>query len=164
MHRGTLFTLPLFFLTAQPAPSGKDASDYLTKDGQLKHALEILDLQGGFAGFTGTLLSVQTDGAWKRSSVLQKKTKLLQEGTLSNQQMRELAGALARYDLLHLSDTGKSGTNPHNISLTFGKHTCELRLKAGAKLPEPGAHVAGRFAGIVHTVQKLCQAKTGEKK
>jgi hypothetical protein len=164
MRRGVFFALPLLLITTLPAPAGKDAGDYLTKDGKLKHSLEILDVQGGFAGFTGTLLSVQPDGSWKRSSVFQKKSKLLNEGTLSSKQLNELAAALAKYELLRLSDAGKSGTNPHNVSLTFGKHTCELRLKAGEKLPLPGEGVAGRYAGIVHAAHELCQATAGGQK
>ncbi len=164
MSRILPFALVLFLVTALPVSAGKDVSDYLTKDGKLKHALEILDVQGGFAGFTGTLLSVQPDGAWKRSSVFQRKSKLLQEGKLSEKQVRELAAACAKYDLLHLENAGKSGVNPHNVSLTFGKHTAELRLKTAAKLPEPGMTVEGRYAGIVRAAQSLCQAKSGEAK
>jgi hypothetical protein len=150
-------------ITSLPVSAGKDAGDYLTRDGKLKDSLDILDVQGGFAGFTGTLLSVQPDGAWKRSSVFQKKTKPLQEGKLTEKQVRELAAALAKYDLLHLENAGKAGTNPHNVSLTFGKHTFELRLKAGAKLPEPGTTPEGRYAGIVRAAEALCTGKTGEK-
>ena len=164
MRRIVLFTFPLLFLTTLSAPAGKDAGDYLTKEGTLKQPLEILDVQGGFAGFTGTLLSVQPDGAWKRASVFPKKSKILQEGTFSKKQVRELAAALAKYDLLHLTDSGKPSTNPHNVSLTFGKHTSELRLKGGEKLPPAGDSVAGRYAGIVRIVQELCKAKAGGKK
>jgi hypothetical protein len=164
MRRVVLFAFPLFFLTTLSVPAGKDLDDYLTKEGRLKHVLEFLDVQGGFAGFTGTLLSVQPDGSWKRSSVLPKNSKVLHEGSLNNKQVRELAAALSKYDLLHLTDSGKPGANPHNISLTFGKHSSELRLKAGEKLPRPDDSVAGRNAGIVRAIQGLCPEKAAGKK
>jgi hypothetical protein len=164
MSRLARFSLTLLFLTTQPAPAGKDASDYLTKDGTLMHTLEILDVQGGFAGFTGTLLKVQPDGAWKRTSVNFNKTKTLGEGQLTKAQLADMAKGLAKYDLLHLADEGKPMVNPHNVTITFGKHTCELRLGGGKKLPEPGDGVAGRYAGVVQTAQELCRAKTEPKK
>jgi hypothetical protein len=157
-------TFCLFFLLAPAAPAGKDVGDYLTKDGTLKHPLEILDVQGGFAGFTGTLWSVQPNGEWKRSAVVQKKHKLQQEGKLSPKQLRELATALARYDLLHLDDHGRVSANPHNVSITFGKHSCEIRLGAGRPLPDPDESAAGRYGGILRAVQELCKGKAGEPK
>jgi hypothetical protein len=162
MQRFSAFCL--FFLLAPAAPAGKDVGDYLTKEGTLKHPLEILDVQGGFAGFTGTLWSVRPDGEWKRSAVVQKKNKLLNEGKLSSKQLRELAATLAKYDLLHLDDQGRVAANPHNVSITFGKHSCEIRLGAGKPLPQAGESVAGRYGGIVRAVQELCKAKAGEPK
>jgi len=164
MRRSALFSLPLLFVTALPVSAGKDASDYLTKEGTLKHALEILDVQGGVAGFTGTLLSVQPDGAWKRTGVVFNKSKTLGEGQLTKTQLADLAKGLAKYDLLHLADEGKPMVNPHNVTITFGKHTCELRLGGGKKLPEPGDGVAGRYAGLVQTAQELCKEKAEPKK
>jgi hypothetical protein len=159
-----ILALTLFLVTTQPAPAGKDASDYLTMEGTLKHTLEILDVQGGFAGFTGTLLEVEPDGAWKRTGVNFNKTKTLGEGQLTKAQLTDLAKGLARFDLLRLADEGKTMANPHNVTITFGKHTCELRLGGGKKLPEPGAGVAGRYAGVLQTAQELCKAKAEPKK
>ena len=76
------------------------------------------------------------------------------------QRVESMAGAVT----VHLPDEGKPMVNPHNVTITFGKHTCEIRQGAGQKLPEPGASVAGRYAGIVRAVQELCKAKTAAKK
>jgi hypothetical protein len=162
MHRIVLFSLPLLFVTALPAPAGKDAGDYLTKDGQLKHALDILDVKGGFAGFTGTQLTVQPEGTWKSAAVALNQSKLVSEGKLTPKQLADLAKSLAKYDLLHLPDEGKVMVNPHLITLTFGKHTSEIRNVE--KLPEPGDSVAGRYAGVVRAVRELCKGKAEEKK
>ena len=164
MRRFRFLVLFVFFLLAPAAPAGKDVGDYLTKEGALKHPLEILDVQGGFAGFTGTLWSVRPDGEWKRSAVVQKKHKLQQEGKLAPKQLHELAATLAKHDLLHLDDQGRVSANSHNVSITFGKHSCEIRLGAGKPLPEPGDSVAGRYSGIVRAVRELCKAKAGEPK
>jgi hypothetical protein len=153
----------LSILTAWPISAGTDVADYI-KEGMLKHPLEILDVQGGFAGFTGILISVQPTGEWKRSSVALKKSKVLEEGKLTEKQMAQLARDLAKYDLLHLTDHGKNAVNPHNVSITFGKHTSELRLGTSQKLPEPGDSVAGRYSGIVRAVQDLCKGKAEDKK
>src|SRR5262245_48111540 len=57
--------------------------DFLTKDGTLKEALQVKDVQGGFAGFTGKAWTVQPGGEWTISKVMNEKMEVEQKGTLT---------------------------------------------------------------------------------
>ena len=48
------------------------ADDYL-KDSELTQPLKIVQLQGGFAGFTGMQYTIGRDGAWASESVFKEK-------------------------------------------------------------------------------------------
>jgi hypothetical protein len=154
----------LLGLLAAPADAGGDKGDkgdkggkdkYLTADGNLTATLEVVDVQGGFAGFTGLHIKVAKDGSWEISRVAQKKLKVLNSGQLSKDQLKGLAAALAKYDALGLKDEGKAGANPHNVTVRFGKHRATLALGAGKPLPSPSAtEVPGRYSGIFAAVRE----------
>src|SRR5262249_52105680 len=87
------------------AAAGRAAepADYLTKDGQLRHALEFRDGQGGVAGVTGTAWTVHPDGSWVVATFLNdKEQKVLSKGKLSAKQLAALAGHLAAQDVTGL--------------------------------------------------------------
>jgi hypothetical protein len=153
-----VFLAVLAGLLVRPADAGgKGGKDsYLTAGGKLKAALEVLDVQGGFAGFTGTEIKVARDGKWEVSRAFQKKRERLSSGELNEGQLKKLAAALAKYDLLGLKDEGKAGANPHRVTIQFGKHRATLTLGAGKPLPPPSTtEVAGRYSGIVTAVRAL---------
>src|SRR5438105_3868867 len=73
----------LVCLCVLPVGAGTSAKDYLTDEGKLKETLEIRDVQGGFAGFTGTAWKVEPDGQWGQYAVFQQKLTLKDKGQLS---------------------------------------------------------------------------------
>jgi len=143
------FTLPVW---ADSAPE-----DYLDK-GNLKAALEVSDLQGGFAGFNGNIWRVQTDGSITAVKTVVRKEEVMYQGKLSKQQVEALAKDLAKYDLANLKSEGKPMANPHAVTIKWGKDSRTLNLTAGAALPKADAKsVEGRYAGIVEAVRALGQ-------
>ncbi|MCI0460043.1 MAG: hypothetical protein L0Z62_24085 [Gemmataceae bacterium] len=146
--------------------AGEQASDYLTKDGQLRQALEVRDVQGGFAGFTGRQWTIEPSGKWTVHRVLNKPVEEEGKGELSKEQLAALAAELARYGLKDLptKKLGRPMANPHEVTIKFGKQTARLTLGAGQPLPKidpnkPRATVEGRYSGIVQAVQKLLPVK-----
>jgi hypothetical protein len=152
--------LSLLALAAGPAGAGKAAGDYLTEDGKLKYELEIRDVQGGFAGFTGTAVKIEPGGGWTRYQVFKGRLTPKGKGKLSAAQLKSLAEDLARYDALHLKDKADVPmANPRVVTVQFGNHKAEMHLQAGAPLPKPPANppgsVAERYGGVVAAVQAL---------
>jgi hypothetical protein len=159
------------FLTAAAlgAGAGVQPSDYLTKDGQLRQALEVRDVQGGFAGFTGRQWTVEPSGKWTVHRVLNKPVEVEGKGELSKEQLASLAAELARYGLKDLPSVkpGQPMANPHVVTIKFGKQTASLTLGAGQSLPKvdpnkPRATIQGRYSGIVEAVRKLLPVKKGK--
>jgi hypothetical protein len=131
------------------AAAGRAAepADYLTKDGQLKHALEFRDGQGGFAGVTGTAWKVEPDGSWAVTTFLNDKDqKTLARGKLSAKQLSALAGHLAAQDVTGLPKAlgGFTGANPHTFTLRFGEHATQVTVAPGQALTETA--LAGKEA------------------
>lgn len=149
-------TLVLLGLGVLSLQADSTPEDYLTKDGKLKSAIEIRDVQGGFAGFTGTQYAIQADGKWTISRVFNRKLTEQKNGTLKAEELKTIAQALAKYDLKNLKSMGRAMANPHVVTITFGKQKAELTLKAGQPLPgaDP-ATIPGRYSGVVGVVKKL---------
>ena len=140
---------------------------YLTKEGKLTNTLEIKDVQGGFAGFTGKLWKVQPDGTWTRYQVFNQKLTKETGGKLLLAELEEFAFKLSEYDLLKLKEYGNPTTNPHVITVTFGKHKAQLIYAPGKNLPKPKAGKSAtsveRYSGVVMSVRAL-RSQTGKKK
>jgi hypothetical protein len=159
----------LLGLGVAPAPGQGKAKGYLTDDGQLTQSLEIRDVQGGFAGFTGTHTKIEPDGKWTVGRVFRQKVEVQRSGKLTKEEVATLAGALAKYDLLGLKSEGKTTTNPHVLTVEFGKQKAVLTLGAGQQPPAPDrdnptASVPGRFAGITAAVRDLLKDGKDDKK
>ncbi len=138
-----------------------DAGDYLTQDGKLKETLDLTDVQGGFAGFTGKGYVVEPSGEWKLLKVFNDKKDVEAKGTLSKEQLAALAKELAAYDLAGLADTkaGKAGANPHVVTVHWGKKETVVTLNASDPLPRPDkTSVGGRVAGVAAAVADLAKA------
>lgn len=120
------------------------------KDGKLTETLEVLELQGGFAGFTGTYTTVEKDGTWSTGPMLprDKRGVATKSGKLEAKALTELAGELAKHDLANLPSAGKPVTNPEITTITFGKHSATLMPEA--KDPT----IVGRYEAIVEAVKK----------
>lgn len=131
--------------------------DYL-KDGQLKDNLEILELQSGFAGFTGTYTSLATDGSWATGQYgpRERRGEAKASGKLTAEQIKTLATAFAKFDLATLPAHGTPETNPRVVKVTFGKKTVELQPKVKGT-PEEDKAIRARYAGIVAAVKGACK-------
>jgi hypothetical protein len=139
---------------------GAHADDYI-KDGKLTQPLKITQLQGGFAGFTGTEFSIGVDGAWSMGTVFRQKTTPKAAGQLSKQELESLAAVLKKYDLEKLpAKAGKQpGANPNVITIDFGKTKATLTGQTAPKVNanDPAGSVESRFAGILQGVKDLCK-------
>jgi hypothetical protein len=157
----------LTFVLAVAAHAEGKVDDYLTKEGRLTQTLEVIDVQGGFAGFTGNAWVVETDGKWAHYRVMNQKRDVLAKGELNKEQLAALAKELARYDAATLpaKDLSKGMANPHPVTVKYGKKEAALTLPAGEPLPKPDAEkVEGRYAGVAAAVRKVSEGKKGEEK
>lgn len=128
------------------------AQDYLTKDGKLTQQLKVVQLQGGFAGFTGVQFTIAPDGSWTSESIFNEKITPKNKGKLSEKDLANLGAILEKYDLAKLpAKSGKQpGANPHTITFEFGKTKASLVGQMPPKLDpkNPTGTVDSRFAGI----------------
>jgi hypothetical protein len=138
--------------------------DYLTKDGQLKEPVEVLELQGGFAGFTGTYWAIDTDGKWSTGTYgpKNKKGAARDEGKLTPEQLSSLARDLAKFDLAGLPNHGKSETNPRVLQIRFGKKSVTLQPRKDDTPAKDDEVIRARYQGIAQTVQALCKSAKKE--
>lgn len=143
-----MLTLSLLALGSNDLP----AQDYLTKDGQLTQQLKVVQLQGGFAGYTGVQFTIVPDGSWTSESIFNEKKTPKSKGTLSEKDLAKLGAILEKYDLAKLpAKSGKlPGANPHTITFEFGKQKASLVGQVPPKLypKNPTATVESRFAGM----------------
>ena len=153
-----LFKSPLIFSFAFFILAGGSvfAGDYLTKEGNLAHQLKIIEIQGGFAGYTGMQFTIAPDGTWTSESIFNQKTTPKDKGKLSQKDLAKLAGILEKYELAKLpAESGKQpGANPRTITLEFGKQKASLVGQTPLKLDpkKPTGTVESRFAGITEGV------------
>lgn len=150
-----LLAASLALTAMSQATADSKPGDYLA-DGKFKERLEVRDVQGGFAGFTGRFWVVEPDGSWSSGMAFNEKLKVESSGKLSKEQMSQLADALAKYDLASLKSTGKAGANPHVVKVQWGKVKAELTMKTTAPLPkaDPGS-LEGRYSGTVDAVRMV---------
>lgn len=138
----------------------------VTKEGKLTATLKVKDVQGGFAGFTGTLWTLEPSGKWTMSEVFNERLTEKARGELTKAQLTALVRELDRFDLdgLTSKQVGKREANPHVVTINHGKKTHTLTFGTGESLPKydpdkPRATVEGRFSGIVEAVQKALKEK-----
>ena len=108
-----VLSFSLFALLTAPL-SGED---YLTKEGRLTQPLKIVQLQGGFAGYTGMQFTVDPDGTWATASLFNDKKTPNGSGKLTEKDVAKLAAILKTYDLAKLpAKSGvQPGANPHGV-------------------------------------------------
>lgn len=143
--------------------TGQPAGDnpYLSAAGQFTQTLVFRDGQYGFAGESGMQWTIEQDGAWKRQPFLNQDVRDPEaHGHLSAEEIKSLAGILAKHDLLGLpAELGqKPGVNPHVFALMFGNEKRSLTAIPGGTLPESDAQRPDapeqRFAAIARAIMK----------
>jgi hypothetical protein len=161
---------------------GDDLGAYLTEaNGQhmLKEKLVLREEQGGFAGLTGTIWTIEPSGHWRVESFRPDKAgneelTTRREGRMTAEQLATLAKGLAAQDLASLpAKLGRDAkVNPHRYSLKFGKKHSTLAgvgprrdqsireniLKAATSKEAPEDEPLVRFAHIAHIVEGSCTA------
>jgi hypothetical protein len=164
----SITTLILFLASSLFVIGSLRADEYLAKDGHLTQHLKVVQLQGGFAGFTGMQFTVAPDGTWASETVFNQKTTPKDKGKLSDKDLAKLGAILAKHDLAKLpAESGKMpGANPHTISIEFGKKKARLVGQVPPQLDQkdPTGTVESRFAGITEGVVGLLMPQPKEEK
>jgi hypothetical protein len=165
-------TLAPLLLTAvcAPAPAQLPAAGqpdplaaYLAPDGRLRAPLEVRDEKKGFGVFAGMVYRVEPDGRWTVTEIVRRQPYLRGQGQLPREDLKKLAQALARYDLLSLPNVGRPNVNPHVLTIVFGGRAVELTFGVDqvAVAPDPAdptPDLVGRYGGISGAVRGLLQA------
>ncbi len=121
-----------------------------TQPGALKETITLRDLQGGFAGFTGWLTTINPDGTWNRRQVFnQQLREISHQGSFSVDQVKSLNAVLAAARVEQLPERiGQfAGANPHVVTLTVGNRQSVLTLPAGGSLPQ--AHPGDKLDAVM---------------
>jgi hypothetical protein len=148
----TMLCVVLLSLVASAAHGDERWESYF-KEGKLTAALEVHELQGGFAGFTGKYYTIARDGSWTSGDVgpNEQREKPAASGKVKEKELQAIAVALAKNDLGNLPNHGTPITNHTITRIIFGKRTAEL-------LPEgKEPKVIARYEAIAAAVKKACQ-------
>jgi len=110
-------------------PSASLAGD----DGpKLKETLVLREQQGGIAGVTGTIRTVQPDGQWRlegfRTAAGKEQARTIKTGRLSPAELEALAKSLADHDFLNLPEKvgNEEPVNSHRIIVQYGNKRTTL--------------------------------------
>ena len=143
---------------------GKAGQD--PKGGVLPSKLTLKDAQGGFAGFTGWVTTINEDGTWNRRQFFNQQLRPIEkQGKLTAAQAKAIKAALTTAQIEKLpARLGKfQGANPHVLTLTCGEKQIVLTLPAGPMplpLLQPGDKLTdtGRFTLLAHELDILAAA------
>lgn len=164
------FTSPtiLFLVLVLRAEDSLRAQDYLTKDGNLAQQLKVVQLRGGFAGYSGMQFTIAPDGTWSSERIFNQKLTPKDKGKLSRKELARLGAILDKYELAKLpAESGKPpGADPNEVTLEFGKRKVSLIGQAPPKLDpkNPTGTAESRFAGIMEGVMGMLTPQPKEEK
>lgn len=148
---------------ALPTPMQEGMASYLDDRGYLLHALEFTDSQTGFAGRSGSVLTLEPEGSWKYQTFLNdEKRPAERSGKLETEEIRQLVAVMVSVRFGGLKE--KMGTspqvNPHELSLKWGATVRTLTLRGGEVPPtiREGVDVTPemRFGAVLMELRKLC--------
>ena len=165
-----LFTSPILLslVLLLLAEDSLRAQDYLTKDGILAQQLKVVQLRGGFAGYSGMQFTIAPDGTWSSEKIFNQKLTPKDKGKLSRQDLARLGAILGKYELAKLpAKSGMPpGADPNEVTLEFGKRKVSLIGQAPPKLDpkNPTGTVESRFAGIMEGVIGMLTPQPKEEK
>ena len=161
--------LPPLLLTlaaiSTPAALAGEPADYVA-DGGLKHALELHHLQlGGFAGRLETKIAIGADNAWTGSFGVGGRANE-RKGMVTDQQLLQLADALAENDLAGLPKTigsAKPVNSPKQIAdgasttitLTYGEQSVTANIADGVALDEKTRALLTRLRQIETAMRQV---------
>jgi hypothetical protein len=164
---GLLATAAMAQGEQKPEPKKEEKLDpklerYLTKEGNLRGALEVRDEKGGFGTFFGTTYFVTADGQFTVTRIVRRQPTVIAEGRLSKRNIQRLAEVLLRNDTLSLPSAGRPKVNPHSITVTFAGTQSVLTIGvdqrvAPADPTDDNPAVPSRYGSILSTVRSLTQ-------
>jgi hypothetical protein len=138
---------------------------------RLAARLVVRDAQGGIAGETATVTTIEPDGTFRIASLVNGKALAPQRtGRLPPEALRTLARTVAT-DLAEplppSLEIGRRAANPHRIEITYGEASSALVLPPGsdpdaAEPALPGAGATARAVRIWSTARRLVAAAVTE--
>lgn len=159
-------TVCLILLCSTVSGAGEGAQR-LSSSERLSETIVFRDVQYGFAGATGEVLTIRTNGAWELARFLNEETeKPHRTGHLTEGQCGALRKALDAHKLSTLpSNFGREvAVNAHRLQLSFGGKTSSLNLDAGESIEDaaPAAKDAEaeawvRFLAIAQRLRELVE-------
>ncbi len=153
-----LWNLPILFVALLGLAS--EPADYLTPGGELKAPIEVREVQGGFAGFTGGFWAIKPDGSWTSGDVGPRdRVTVKAKGKAMPKQLVELSRALSKNDLAGLRSHGQPVTNPKVLSIQIGPKTIQLQPGPGKGTTEEDAAIRARYHAIADAVKAVCREK-----
>ncbi len=150
----------------EPAIMQEGTQSYLDDQGHLLHALVLTDAQTGFAGRSGSVLTLAPEGSWKFQTFLNDDMRPAERsGQLKPEEIRQLAAVMVsmKFDRLKEKMGKAPQVNPHELSLKWGETVRTLTLRGGEFPPlmQKGVDVTPemRFGAVLSEVRKLCNKR-----
>lgn len=150
----------LLIVTFTSIACRSDTSREYIHGNMMTERLEIIELQGGVVGFTGTYYTIEQDGSWATGPVLpgeQEKRAPMASGRLTGEQVVQLTGQLDRNKLSSLSSHGATAVNPRILKIRFGNQWKVLQPKPDSSSEEEDEAIRKRYNSILSTVESLCR-------
>jgi hypothetical protein len=136
--------------------------EYLTPRDFLAERVEVRELRGGVAGFTGIYCSIEPDGAWSAGPLLPpagRKGTPSDKGKADRNSLKRLAGEFERSDLAGLPNYGRPLANPLVFKVFFGGRVSELMPGRDAAPSAEDRSIRERYRSIVRVVMEQCGKK-----
>jgi hypothetical protein len=99
---------------------------------RLKDRVVLREQQGGFAGDTGKIRTIEPDGSWRIEEFItedgKEQVKTMRTGRLSEAALEALAKSFATHDFRSLPEKvgEEEPVNPHKVTISFGKRRTTL--------------------------------------
>jgi len=131
------------------------AADDAEPELKLAKAITMKDLQGGFAGFAGQVVTIEPSGILTTGQEAGGKLTPKVKAKIDAKTMTALVKELKKYDAATLKTAGEPTTNPRTITIIHGDKPVMLHLPTTGKLPAADVKdPAGRIAGVVRAIQE----------
>jgi hypothetical protein len=123
----------------------------------LTERVELQELQSGFAGVTGTVWTIETDGRFVISRKINEQVTPRAEGTLDAAQLSKIAEALAAADAATLPATigDPPPVNPRTVILQIGDKPSTLFTAGAVEAGPSGGDAESRLLNIAAAIKDV---------
>jgi len=152
--------------SACQSAADKDLTTFLTPAGKLQSPLTLRDSQGGFAGYSGEVLTITPDGHFTIAHFLNDKiAEPHWQRDLTPAELKALAQVLCKNHFLKLPDSlgSEPKVNPHSLTLAFGTKQTTLVLPPASSIDEITDADGRQFVAIVKTLRERAKNRQPEK-